>query len=75
MKTTATTVKGQATRTQEAALKALGFASETRGGNPKFSTNGKSEGGRLYTRVVTYIWRLDGAAITAADKRTIRAAL
>ena len=75
MKTTATTVKGQTTRAQEAALKALGFASETRGGDPKFSTNGKSEGGRLYTSVVTHIWRLDGKAITAADKRTIRAAL
>ena len=75
MKTTATTVKGRTTRAQEAALKALGFASETRGGDPKFSTNGKSDGGRLYTRVRTYIWRLDGAAITAADKRTIAAAL
>jgi len=75
MKTTTTTVKGQATRAQETALKALGFACETRGGDPKFSTNGKSEGGHLYTRVRTYIWRIDGAAITAADKRTIAAAL
>ena len=75
MKTTATTVKGRTTRAQEAALKALGFTAETRGGNPKFSTWRKSEGGRLYTRVRTYIWRIDGAAITAADKRTIAAAL
>lgn len=65
------TFMGRASKAQETALVGGGFVYDVRGGDPRFSTNGKSADGCLYTRVRTYVRRKDSTRLTAVDRRMV----
>lgn len=70
---TTTTIPGTWTREIADRLAAIGFVSESRGGDPLRSTWRKPGGRR--TALAILVSRKDGAPLTAADKRTIATAL
>lgn len=61
------------TRTIRGDLARLGFAADQRGGNPLRSIDRNANARR--TRVMVVVPRLNGAVMTAADRRMVRAML